>query len=270
MSRRFLGAALSICFAAAVIAYADDPIVRVTKPIKLFNGKNLDGFYTFLKDTKYEDPRGVFTVKDGLLVVSGDGMGGVITKDRYADYRVICEFRWGSRVWASRTNCTKDSGLLLHCFGPDDAYGGVWMSSIESNIIQGGCGDFILVRGKGQDGQPVPISSKATVVNDRDGEPAWTPGGTERTFTDGRINNRYRDPAWEDKLGFRGKEDVEAPDGQWNRMEVVCDGNRIAVYLNDVLVNKMTDASLTSGKITIQSELAEIHIRRLDLLPLDP
>ena len=93
----------------------------MTKPIRLFNGKNLDGLYTFLKDTRYEDPRGVFTVKDGPLIISGDGLGGVITKDRYADYRVICEFRWGKRVWASRTNCAKDSGLLLHCFGPDDA-----------------------------------------------------------------------------------------------------------------------------------------------------
>jgi hypothetical protein len=99
------------------------------------------------------------------------------------------------------------------------------MSSIESNIIQGGCGDFILVCGKGDDGRPVPIS---------------------------------------------GKDDVERPDGQWNTMEAICDGDRITVYLNNVLVNKMTNASLTSGKITIQSELAEIHIRRLELLPLDP
>jgi len=35
--------------------------------IPLFNGKDLTGLYGWLKDTKYEDPRKVFTVQDGLL-----------------------------------------------------------------------------------------------------------------------------------------------------------------------------------------------------------
>lgn len=262
---------LAITTTLAVGLRADEPtkpIVHVKEPIKLFNGKNLDGLYTFMKDTKFKDPRGIFTVKDGLLIISGDGVGGVITKDSYADYRLICEFRWGKRTWDSRTKATKDSGVLIHCFGPDDAYGGMWMSSIEANIIQGGCGDFILVRGKDKDGKLVQISGNGVVVDDQDGEPIFDPKGEKREFTAGRINNRYRDPDWADTFGFRGKDDVERPDGEWNTMEVICAGDRITVYLNGILVNDMTEASLTSGKITIQTELAEIHIRRWELLPL--
>jgi len=126
---------------------ADEPIVPKDAPIKLFNGKDLTGFYTFLQDSKYEDPQDVFTVKDGILIISGQELGSLNTKNRYANYHLVCEFRWGKRTWAPRETKTKDSGILVHCFGPDDAYGGIWMSCIEAQVIQGGCGDFILVCG---------------------------------------------------------------------------------------------------------------------------
>ena len=39
--------------------------------IKLFNGKNLDGWYTFIKGKgKNNDPNNVFTVKNGLIWIS--------------------------------------------------------------------------------------------------------------------------------------------------------------------------------------------------------
>src|SRR5687768_13424068 len=57
---------------------AAEAIAPKDGPIQLFNGKNLDGFYTWLKDTKYEDPRQVFRVTDGMLHVSGDGLGGIL------------------------------------------------------------------------------------------------------------------------------------------------------------------------------------------------
>ena len=50
--------------------------------------------YTRLRDTKLEDQRKVFTVHDGLLHISGDGFGGVVTKDAYRDYHLILEFKW--------------------------------------------------------------------------------------------------------------------------------------------------------------------------------
>jgi hypothetical protein len=52
-------------------------------------------------------------------------------------------------------------------------------------------------------------------------------------------------------------------------MEVICDGNRIQVLVNGVLVNECTDAVPSAGKIIVQTELAEIYFRKLELHPLE-
>src|SRR5262249_21363436 len=51
--------------------------------VKLFNGKDLTGLTTWLKDTKREDPRKVFRVEEGLLRITGDGFGYVATEKEY-------------------------------------------------------------------------------------------------------------------------------------------------------------------------------------------
>ena len=41
--------------------------------VHLFNGQNLDGWYTFIKDRgRYKDPRSVLTVKDGIIHIPGE------------------------------------------------------------------------------------------------------------------------------------------------------------------------------------------------------
>jgi hypothetical protein len=237
-------------------------------PIQLFNGKNLDGFYTWLKDTKYEDPRGVFGVTDGMLHVSGDGLGGILTKNEYRDYHLVLEFKWGTKTHPPRTDKTKDSGLLIHSVGPDGGYNGIWMPSIEVQIIEGGCGDFIIVA---DDKVTTPFSLTVESARDRDGEVIWQKGGKRETFdlkNRKRINWFGRDPDWADKLGFRGKQDVESPDGQWTRMDVICDKGHIQSYVNGVLVNEAFDSQPTQGKIQLQTELAEVFFRRLELHPV--
>ncbi|MEX2286677.1 MAG: DUF1080 domain-containing protein [Planctomycetaceae bacterium] len=236
--------------------------------IKLFNGKNLEGLYTYLNDTKYEDPRGVFLVEDGMLHISGDGLGGITTKNDYRDYHLVCEFKWGMRTWRNREKSTKDSGILVHGTGPDGTYGGNWPASIEAQIIEGGCGDFIVVGGTYADGSKVPMSLTCEVIKDRDGEDVWQAGAPRKSFSSGRVNWYGRDPDWSDVLGFRGKNDVESPDGQWTRMDVVCDGGHISNYVNGVKVNEGFDTFPASGRILIQTELAEIWVRRWELWPL--
>ncbi len=240
------------------------PISPTDGVIKLFNGKDLTGLYTFLKDTKYEDPRKVFTVHDGLLHISGDGWGGVCTKQPYRDYHAICEFKWGERTWDNRAKRARDSGLLVHCFGPDGGYGGIWMQSIEAQIIEGGVGDLLVVRGNKED----TLSLTCEVTKDRDGESVWTKGAPKQTFTAGRINWYGRDPDWADVIDFRGPKDIDSPHGKWTRIDVVCDGGHVQYYVNGVLANEGFDAQPSAGKLTIQSELAEIFIRRWELWPL--
>ncbi len=241
------------------------PVTPTDGVIKLFNGQNLDGLYTYFRDTKLEDPRQVVTVHDGLLHISGDGMGGVSTRNEYRDYHLICEFRWGPRTWGGRVDRAKDSGVLVHCQGPEGGYGDIWMESIEAQIIQGGTGDILVVRGKGD----VKPTLTAEVTKDRDGETVWQAGGEKKVFTSGRVNWFGRDPDWNDVVGFRGKNDVESPGDQWTRMDVICRGDRITILVNGVKVNEGFDVHPSAGKLTIQSELAEIFVRRWELWPLD-
>ena len=244
------------------------PITPTDGAIKLFNGKDLGGLSTWLQDTGHEDPRKVFTVHDRMLHISGNGGGYVRTVGIYKNYHMIIEFKWGDRTWEPRKNRAKDSGVLVHCTEPDGSYQGLFMAGIEAQIIEGGIGDFIVCPGKDVDGTAIPVSIVAEVVHDRDGEIVWRQGGKKQRFTSGRVNWYGRDPDWDDVLGFRGKDDVESPGNQWCRMDVICDGPGITIMVNGVLVNQAVNATPSDGMLLVQSELAEIFIRRWELWPL--
>ena len=145
--------ALAVILSGVVLACGEDAEPRSPQkaPIQLFNGKNLDGLYTWLQDTKYEDPRKVFTVEDGMLHISGNGMGYVSTKQRYKDYHLVVEYRWGERTWQGRKTAARDSGVIVHCVEPDGSYGQIFMAGIEAQVINGGTGDLILVPGQRAD-----------------------------------------------------------------------------------------------------------------------
>ncbi|WP_298868477.1 DUF1080 domain-containing protein, partial [uncultured Gimesia sp.] len=171
------------CFClAAVFTVNVEAGEKVVAPkdgvIKLFNGKNLDGLYVWNRGTEYEDPRKIFTVKDGMLHISGDGYGGLITKKDYRDYHMVIEFKWGEKTWGARKDRTRDSGVLFHCHGPDGGYGSTWMASIEAQIIEGGVGDILVLTGKDpKTGATIPTSLTSTITKDRDGEKVWKKGG---------------------------------------------------------------------------------------------
>jgi hypothetical protein len=60
----------------------------------------------------------------------------------------------------------------------------------------------------------------------------------------------------------------EKPIGEWNTNEVVCAGDDIKVWVNGKLMNEGTECNVTSGRIGIQSEGADIEIRKMSLDPL--
>jgi hypothetical protein len=269
--RRLLFAFLAFSFAGLVHA---EP---VTKPIELFNGKDLTNFYTWLTAPKKgetflgknNDPLKVFTVKDGMIRVSGEGFGAFITEKEYENYHLVAEFKWGTKTYAPRADKARDSGILLHCTGPDggnsyDKEGkpvGAWMESIECQMIEGGTGDFILVGGKGK-------PAMSATVTQKDKQSYFDFKGEAKRFTGGRINWWGRDPAWKDVAGFRGKQDVEHPVGQWNKLECICAADSITIVLNGKIVNAGYQATHTRGKIIFQSEGAELFFRKIVLLPV--
>lgn len=250
-------------------------VVRPTEVISLFEGKTLDQFETWLVDHKNKDPNRVFTVVphiDGApaIRISGEDWGGLITKRSFRDYRLVVEFRWGLLTWGKRSLKARDAGILLHCEGQygnfQADFNGPWMRSIEYQFIEGGTGDLLLVRGFDQ-GASKPVSPSLVSPAD-DVLRVWKKDGKPRSFTGGRIDWYGRDPAWRDVLGFRGVADVERPVGEWNRVEVECRDATVRYWLNGHEVNGGTEATLTEGPIFLQSEGAELYVRKVELHPL--
>jgi len=243
------------------LSFAADP-VRPAGEIRLFNGRDLSNFYLFLEDTGRQDPRRVFTVRNGIIRVSGEAWGGLATEREYADYRLVVEWKWGDKTWPPRENNARDSGILIHGTGEDGAGGNGWLESIEYQIIEGGTGDLILVRGAGRPQVTVEAEKRA------DGQLYWKPGAERFRRDQGRVNWYGRDMAWQDRKGFRGAADVEKPAGQWNRSEIIACGGELTFYLNGRIVNQALDSSHRQGRIQLQSEGAEIFVRKIELHPL--
>jgi hypothetical protein len=234
--------------------------------ISLFNGHNLNGLVTWLKDTKHDDPRRVFRVTDGLLHITGNGFGYIAAANEYRDYHLVVEYKWGKRTDGGQS--VRNSGILLHAVGPDGSAGGTWMASIECQLAQGCVGDLIVIRGKDAKGATIPVQLTSETVVGPDQRPRWKKGGEPRVFTNRQLWWREHDPDFKEVLDTRGKNDIESPVGEWTRVDCQCKGNRITVQVNGTTVNECYDVFPSSGKILLQSEGFELFVRKFELHPL--
>jgi len=104
--------------------------IRPTRVIKLFNGKNLDGWTGYHRDgAKVED---VWYVKDGVLICKGRPIGYLRTKDKFTNYILELEWRFNPEKGPG------NSGVLLRQIGPDK----VWPKSVEAQLHHRNAGDF--------------------------------------------------------------------------------------------------------------------------------
>jgi hypothetical protein len=195
---------------------------------QLFNGKDLAGWYSFIKNRgKNNDSLGVFTVKDGLLHITGQEFGYIVTDKKFTDFHLIVEFKWGEKKYPPRENRVRDNGILYYVVDSDK----VWPRSIECQIQEGDCGDFWLI-------------DSVTIVMD---------GARTQPTKNSRIIK---------------KKDNEKPTGEWNRLEIIAQKGKCTHIMNGEVVNEGADASLRTGRILIQSEGAEIFYRKIEIAEL--
>jgi hypothetical protein len=217
---------VAFCLFTTFIANAQEKM----KP--LFNGKNLQGWYSFLATKgKDKDTEKVFVVEKGLLHISGKEFGYLCTEKTFKNFHLAFEFKWGEKKYPPRDADTtkRDNGILFYV--PLNAKDTVWPKSIECQVQEGDVGDFWLI-------------DSATIVVD----------GKRTTPT-----NFYRSIK---------KKDGEKPHGEWNRVEVISNNGKIIYIVNGVEVNDGKDANLAEGKIIIQSEGAEIYYRKIEIAEL--
>lgn len=204
------------------------------------------------------DPLNVFSVKkiDGeeVLCITGEIYGGLTTLEEYENYHLSLQFKWGEKKWPPRENWIRDSGLLVHCVGKHGAFWNVWMRSLECQIQEGDCGDFIALGGSGCN-----IRVRAVEGSDR---PIFDPS----------------QPLYNGTGYVTHGPSKEKPNGQWNTVEVYSLGQTTAFVVNGtpnmVLERTVQDLPegwkpLTKGKLQIQSEAAEVFYRDIKIRPLE-
>jgi hypothetical protein len=232
----------------------------------------------------------VYSVRDGMIRISGDGFGYLSTDRAYKDYRLVVEVKWGTHNFRTRKGMARDSGIFLHTVGPegnsyDCGWGsrqrnigsnissGAYKAAIECQVMEGGFGDLLLIHGRYAEGRHVPVSATAPVAERRvQGDYAryqFDPQADEQVLGSGAIAWRNKDTAWLDVPGFRGQSDVESPRGEWTRVECVCAGDRIVILVNGKRVNQARDLFPSAGKILLQCEGSEVFFRKIELHPVE-
>ena len=206
------------------------------KSSSLYNGKNLDGWYTDVPEAdKKPDVKPSFLVRDGKLVSMGVPRGHLITKKSYKNYRLEAQCRFPGKPG----NC----GILVHTDGkrPRVLYN-MFPASIEVQMNHKHAGDFWC------------IHENISVPD---------------------MESRRKGPKenWGGKRGhsrriFNLTEDSEKPLGEWNTMIIECLDDKVRVWVNDDLVNDGYDCTAKEGQISIQAEGAEVEFRKLELTPI--
>jgi len=125
---------LSLAFIAAAVCLTGAQTARSAdeaKTIKLFNGKDMEGWTYHLQDknAKMED---VWRVEEGVIICKGKPAGYIRTKDKYKSYELTLQWRFDPKKGAG------NSGVLLRTVGQDK----VWPKSVEAQLHSGNAGDF--------------------------------------------------------------------------------------------------------------------------------
>lgn len=203
------------------------------------------------------DPLNVFSIQEvdgkNILHITGQIYGGLTTLQEFENYHLSLQFKWGEKKWAPRENSKRDSGLLVHCVGRHGAFWNVWMRSLECQIQEGDCGDFIGLAGSGCNIRVRRVAGQRRPMFDPT-QPLYH--GT------GYVTHGPSD---------------EKPNGEWNTVEVYALGQTTVFVVNGTpnmvlerSVEKGADGwkPLAKGKIQIQSEAAEIDYRDIKIRPL--
>ena len=236
--------------------------------VALFNGRNLDGWYTFLqKHGKNSDPDRVITIEDGAIHLYKDAadasrvvMGYIGTEKEYGNYHLRLQYRWGTKKFEPRYKLKRDAGLYYHILGPD----AVWPRSLQFQIEQTNVGDLIALYGLTVDTWIDPKTRGDDMAKYQGPEQ----GGEPRVLGGRGIGYQKH---------LAGAFEIDG----WNTVEVITRGDTTVHTLNGHVVNQGRNVRLvdpekpgssrpiTHGRIAIEIEAAEMYFQKVELWNLD-
>src|SRR5262249_40683832 len=136
----------------------------------LFNGRDFKGWKFVFGNKIGDDPGKTFSVKEGVIIVSGSPNGYIVTEKGYKNYVIRYDWKFAS------TKPSDNSGLLVHIQEPHN----VWPKCVEVQGMQGDHGHIFAISG-----------AKGTYTVDKDAQKkAIKPGEwstTEDTSKDGEL-----------------------------------------------------------------------------------
>jgi len=261
--RRAQGIALILCLALISTSCAmSNASPKKDNWIKLFNGKNLDGWTPKITGYALGDNFGeTFRVEDGVIKVSFDKytkfdgrFGHLFYKEPFSHYRLRLDYRFtgeqtpGGPGWAFR-----NSGIMLHCQAPET------MRKDQNFPV---CIEAQLLGGNGKD--------KRSTGN-------MCSPGTHIVMDDQLVTNHC----------VSSKSQTYHGD-QWVTMEVEVHGNGIIKHIinGEVVMQyeqaqldekdadakkliKNGDKMLHGGYISLQAESHACEFRNVEILPLE-
>lgn len=200
------------------------PMVQAQTLIPIFQPADSTGWHVYTSRNGHADPESVFRFEDGMIHVSGQDFGYLITNKPYANFHLIVEFKWGEKKYPPRENAKRDAGILYHT----EIYNGdkIWPRSLEFQIQEGDCGDFWM--------------TDSTTITHND---------TLTTMAAGAFR-------------VEKTKDAEKPNGEWNVAEIIVKEGHIVHMLNRQMVNYAMTGNTSTGFIVLQSEGAEIFYRK--------
>jgi hypothetical protein len=266
--------------------------------ISLFNGRNLDGWYTFLQTSGkgVAEKNGYVKVEEGLLHIMGNDVttqnaesGYLATNQEFENVRIRVEYKWGVKRFPPRLENKRDNGVLYHIVGTDR----VWPTCVECQVQETDTGDYFMLGGTRATQGQLPGNGGAGYIQlinaaNRVGGPggaapaggaAGAPpaaGAAGATPAPGAGRGNAPEPTSARKLKDGDFEKLD----DWNIVEVIAQNNRSTHLVNGRIVNLVSNIQqpdpqnqgqfvpLTRGKIGIEIEYAEIWYRRIEIKPL--
>lgn len=242
--------------------------VAAGQQVDLLSDPKLENFTAYFseRNSLSTDKDEVYSVdENGVLRVSGEGFGYLRSNAEYENFHMVLEYKWGEHTWSRRVDRARDAGVFTHIHGEDGAFYGAFPSGVEVQLIEGGSGNLNVLGTKETEAY---VSGAIEKIDEKNGKYQPVPAAVElRAKPKVTVYTNYRSDEWTDVKGYRGPGDVEEIFGEWNRLEIICEGKSITVKLNGRVVSA-GELELVKGKVGVQSEWAEWFVRRWEIYEL--
>lgn len=216
-----------------------------------------------------DKPLGATGIGDVFKVIEADGKptiyivgrpwGSLYTKREYDNYHLSVRYKLG-RQWNEKQ--PRNFGVLYHSYGPNGAFAGTWMSSVEFEVMPGLTGLAVTI---GREMRALVELGK--------GPGPGVFGREDLRYMPGGKLVQVRLPTM-----VKPHRDVELPAGQWNKLDLYVAGDRAVQVVNDAPVLALSTLALegadgatrplTRGRIQLESEGTEVYVRDLWIEPI--